>query len=235
MESPVLDAQVRDTLQKKNKQLRSRGIVPAVLYGHGIQNQNLQLSHLQFGKFYGKAGESTLVDLKIDGKDPVKVLIHDVQFDPLTQEPMHVDFYQVRMDEKITAKIPLHFVGVAAAVKDLGGTLVKNISELEVECLPADLISSLEVDISPLVDFEKDIRVKDLAIPKNLEVKNDINDTVVLVEAPRTEEELKALDEQVVEDVTAVAAAKEEKKEAEDAEEGASAGSGTKPESTKKQ
>ncbi len=221
MEILVLDAQVRETLQKKNKQLRSRGFVPAVLYGHDIKNQNLQLQEIQFGKFYGQVGESTLVDLKIADKDPVKVLIHDVQFDPLTNAPMHVDFYQVRMDEKITAKIPLHFVGVALAVKDLGGTLVKNISELEVECLPADLISSLEVDISLLVDFEKDIRVKDLTIPQNLDVKNDVNDTVVLVEAPRTEEELKALDEQVVEDVTAVAAAKEEKKEAEGSEEAA--------------
>ncbi len=235
MESLVLDAQVRETLQKKNKQLRSRGFVPAVLYGHGISNQNLQLPFLQFNKFYGKAGESTLVDLKIAGKDAVKVLIHDVQLDPLTNAPMHVDFYQVRMDEKITAKIPLHFVGVALAVKDLGGTLVKNISELEVECLPADLISSLEVDISPLVDFEKDIRVKDLTIPQNLDVKNDMNDTVVLVEAPRSEEELKALDEQVVEDVAAVATAKEEKKEAEGEEEAAAEAGPTEPASAKKE
>ncbi len=214
---PTLKAQVRTVFGKRTKTLRKEGKVPAVIYGHGVQTLPLEVSAREFEQVYKEAGENTLLTLEItkDGKaEPRNVIIHEVVHDPLKDHVLHVDFYQVRMDEKVATSVPVVFEGEAPAVKALGGVLVKPLHELEIEALPKDLPHEILVDISKLETFEDRIRVKDLAVPAGVSVKHDPEETLALVEPPRTEAELKALEEEVVEAVGEVKVEAEEKKEA---------------------
>lgn len=189
-------------------QLRQKNQVPAVLYGRGIKNVNLSADEKEFEKILKEAGESTLVDLKIDDKKPVKVLIYDVARHPVSDKAMHIDFYQVKMDEKIKTKIQLEFIGQSAAIKDLGGVLVKNFHELEIEALPQDLIHQIEADISKINTFGDHILVKDLMLPKGIKVMAGLDEIVASVVAPR-EEEAVIKEEPKIEDIKVVS---EEKK-----------------------
>jgi large subunit ribosomal protein L25 len=203
MEQIAIQATKREASGKRVKALRNAGKLPAVLYGHGVETQQIEISAKDFGKAFKQAGESTLVNLMVDGKTQ-PVLIHEVQHHYLDDHPIHVDFYAINMNEKVKVKIPLHFTGESNAVKALGGTLVKNLSEIEVECLPADLPHAFEIDISPLNTFEDAIRVSDLKISDKVNVLGPVEEVIVTVAPPRTEEEMKALEEKVEEDVTKV-------------------------------
>jgi large subunit ribosomal protein L25 len=204
MESIGLSANIRTVKGKANEKLRKGGKLPAVLYGHNVQTSDLEINEREFAKVLKQAGESTLVNLTVDGQSR-PVLIHDVQNHYLTDKPIHIDFYAVNMDEKLTATVALHFEGEAPAVKTLGGVLLKNISEIEIECLPADLPHSLIVDVSVLNTFEDAIHVKDLKVSDKVQVLTPGDEVVANVAAPRSEEELASLSEKpVVEDVTQV-------------------------------
>lgn len=203
MATITLTAVKRTVLGKQNKKIRAAGKIPAVLYGHGLKTQSLELNEKEFLKAYKQAGESSLLSLNVDGKQ-LPVLINDVQYHYLNDNPIHVDFHAISMTEKLKAHIPLHFEGEAPAVKALGGVLVKNISEVEVECLPTDLPSNIVVDISNLSTFENVIRVSDLKVSDKVKVLAQPEDVVVKVAPPRSEEELKSLEETVTEDVTKV-------------------------------
>lgn len=192
----TLNATKRDTKKEKANSLRKKGLIPAVVYGKKKDSLSLSVKANDLKKVYKEAGQSTIFDLDIDGNKK-KVLIHDISYHPVSDEVIHVDFYEVSMTEKITANVPLKFVGNAPAVLDLGGTLIENKTEVEVECLPADLPHEIEVDISPLTDFEKTIHISDIKLPEGVEIKNDPEETVVTVEPPRSEEELAELEEPV--------------------------------------
>jgi len=198
-----LSAKTRTVTGHKVGTLRADGQLPVVLYGHGVDTQSLQVDAKKFAKLYREAGSSTIIELDIDGKMQ-NVVVHDIQFDPVTEAIVHADLYQVKMDEKLTAEVPLVFKGVSAAVKDLGGMLIKSVDKLEVEALPKDLPHEITVNISTLEGFDNKISLSDLEIPAGVEVKEEREITIVSVEAPRTEEELAALDEAVTEDVEAV-------------------------------
>lgn len=195
--SLVLEAKTRTHFQKENRRLRSDGIVPAVVYGKVKENLHIQLNSLDFNKIYQKAGESTLVDLKLDEKPPLKVLIQDVHRDPVKQTTLHVDLFAIDMNEKLTAEVQLKFIGESKAIKELGGILVKNHDSLEIECLPGDLIHEFEVDISPLKTFEDRITIGNLEPPKGVVFTEKPEEVVVFVEEPRSEKELEELNEQV--------------------------------------
>lgn len=185
------------------EKVRTSGFLPGVIYGHGLETQSIQINEKDFVKAFKQAGENTLINLNIDGKDQ-SVLIQDVQYHYLKGQPIHVDFYAVKMDEKLKAKIPIHFIGESPAVKALGGILVKNLSEVEVECLPGDLPTGFEVDISKLNTFEDIIRVSDLIVSDKVKILAHTDEPVVNVAPPRTEAELESLKTEVVEDVTKV-------------------------------
>ena len=185
----TLTAQLRKETGKQNNKLREAGKVPAVLYGHNVKNQNLVLNYSDFEKVFQQAGESSLIDLKIDEQQPVKVLIHDVAHQPVSDKILHIDFYQVKMDEKITTEVELEFINESPAVKDLNGVLVKALDHLEIECLPSDLISEIKVDLSTLKTLDDIIRVKDLSAPEKVDILNDLESPVVLVEEQKKEEE----------------------------------------------
>lgn len=197
MESIVINANIRDTFGKKLAEARKGGQLPAVVYGNKKDNQSVALDIKEFGKAFATAGYSTIVELKIDGKDSENVLIHEVDLDPLTNEVRHADFLRINMNKSIRTEVPLHFVGEAPAVFQQEGSLFKNIEEIEIETLPATLPSHLEVDISGLDDFTKAIHVSDITIPDGVEVLEDGEQLVCKVEPPRSEEEIAALDEEI--------------------------------------
>ena len=237
MEELSLKASVREEAGKQNSKLRNNDLIPAVIYGRGIANKQLKVDHNQFLKIYNEAKESSLIDLSIDDAKAVKVLIQDVQRDEVTDKLIHIDFYQVKMDEKINAEINLKFVGVSQAVKELSGTLVKNKDRVEIKCFPNDLVKQIEVDISSLQTFDDFIHAKDLNIPEKLELLIDPKEVIAKVIPPRSEEELKALEEDVKEDVDQVEALEkdEEKEGEEEAAEGEEEKTEAPPEENKKE
>jgi len=194
----------RTALGKQNAAGRHQYRVPAVLYGHGITNQNLEVNERELLKIYRLAGASSLVDLKIDQAAPIKVLIHALQRHPVTPRVMHVDFYQVKMSEKLQTDIELNFIGESPAIKELGGILVRALDKVKVESLPGDLVPTIEVDISALQTFEDRIRVADLKRPAGLTILDNAEEIVATVTPPRSEAELEALSGKVEEDVAAV-------------------------------
>ncbi len=215
-----LKAESRTVLGKKVKKLRQVGILPAVVYGHKAKSQNLSIVAKDFIAAYQKAGSSSLVELDIDGADKVNVLTHEPHHDPVSGQPVHVDFYRVKMDEEIKTKIPLKLVGASEAVEQLDGTLVNPRDDVTVECLPDKLVHEIEVDISALKTFDNQIKVGDLTLPEGIKITTDPDEVIALVEAPRSEEELAELEqsttEQEAEAVEQVAGAPEEGTEGED-------------------
>ncbi len=207
--------------EKENvAKLRKVGKVPAVLYGHKVKNQSLSIDGREFDKVLKKAGESTVVDLVTDDNKTHPVLIHEVQLHYLTSAPIHVDFYEVSMTEKLKAKVALEFVGEAPAVKTLGGVLVKILNEIEVECLPADLPHNIEVSLEPLKTLTDSIHVKDIKIPAKVKVLTTAEEMVAKIQPPRdVEAELAApvTDEKAA--VEAAVAASEKPKAEGEAEE----------------
>lgn len=184
-----LNAELRSEANGKAKNIRTTGFIPAVIYGFGAGNKNIKVKKHDFEKAFAVAGEFNLVDLSIDGSQGVKVIIKDVQRDNLTGDTTHIDFYQVDMTKKISAEIPLNFIGEAKAVKEKGGTLVKNMNAVLVKCLPGDLVSHIDVDISQLVEFDQFIRLHDLVLPKGIELSSVTNEAVVGVVETKVEVE----------------------------------------------
>ncbi len=213
-----ITAETRTSTGRRAKNELKKMRIPAAMYGKGVASQIITLPKSAFVKMYAAAGFSSLVDVAVDGGSSVKAVIKEVQLHPLTNEVTHVDFHQVRMDEKMTVRIPLVFTGESLAVKGLGGTLVKSMDEVEISCLPADLPHEIAVDLSALSTFEDSIPVSSLSLPKNVEILSDLNATIATVARPMTEEEIKKLDEVVVADVSAIKSEadlkKEEKEEA---------------------
>mgnify|MGYP003393824127 CR=1 FL=1 len=185
-----IKAEKREISGKKVKNLRNEGKIPAIIYGAGESGLMLQISERDFEKVFKQAGESTLVEVEI-GNEKRNVLIHDVSLDPIKDRPMHVDFLQVRMDKLIKATVELLFDGESPAVK-LGGILVKVLREIEVEALPKDLPHQIKVDISKLVNLGDKLTIADLKLPSGVKIHADMEEVLILVEAPRSEEELKA-------------------------------------------
>ena len=184
-----LNVQLRSESNGKAKKIRATGFIPAVIYGFGKENRNIKVKKHDFEKVFAIAGEFNLVDLSIGEAAPVKVIIKDVQRDSLTGGVIHIDFYQVDMTKKITTEIPLNFIGEAKAMKESGGTLVKNMDTVEVECLPEYLISHIDVDISKLDNFDQFIRLHDLILPQGIELVSETNEAVVGVVETEVEEE----------------------------------------------
>ncbi|MFA6194296.1 MAG: 50S ribosomal protein L25 [Patescibacteria group bacterium] len=178
-----LSAQLRD----KNEKLGA-DLIPAVIYGKGVENKSLKVKKVELEKAFAAAGESNLISLDF-GSGAVKVLVKETQRDVLKNTFTHVDFYQVNMKEKITAEIPFHFIGEAKAIKELGGVLIKDMAHLEVECLPGDLADHIDVDISVLKTFDDAIRINDLTLPKGISAVSHTNEMIAAVREPKVEAE----------------------------------------------
>jgi len=192
LEFMELATEIRNSAGKSStstKNLRAEGKIPAEFYGRGMENKTLMVDRAAFRKLFKEAGENTVITLLVDGKKQ-PCLVHDVQYHPLTNEIAHVDFYGIRMDEKLQTMVPVEFTGEAPAVKEKGGIVMKAVSEIEVEALPADLPHSFTVDLSALVDLGQSIYVKDIAVPQNVKVLSDPETVLVNVTEPAPEEEI---------------------------------------------
>jgi len=187
---------------KPNK-IRKEGKVPGVVYGKHFEPIAIAIDKLELDRLYRHAGTSHLIDMTA-GEKKFKALLHNFQLHPVTGQMIHVDFIKVNMKEKIHAEVPLKFVGESHAVIQLEGSLISPIDSIEIECLPADLPAEIEVDLSVLDDFEKNIKISDLTIPAGVEVLSEPEEIIAFVQEPRSEAELEALSEEVVEDLSAI-------------------------------
>ena len=201
--------------------------MPAILYGPGVKNLSLQIDEKEFEKIYQEAGASSLIFLEI-GAEKFQVLVHEIQRDPLSNNFIHIDFYQPSLKEETEAKIPLVFEGEAPAVKELSGTLVKHIQEIEVKALPQNLPHEIKVNIEGLKTFEDNVLVKDLPAPEGVKILKEPEEIVASV-APlkKVEEELEKPIEEKVEDVEKAGEKEKEEKKEEEKEEKSTERSGT--------
>lgn len=209
----AISAATRTSMGKRSKDELKKMRIPAVIYGKGVEARSIALPRSEFLKLYAAAGFSSLIDITVEGQSPVKAVIKEVQLHPLTNEVTHIDLHQIRMDEKMTAKIPLKFVGESMAVKADGGTLVKSLDEIEISCLPANLPHEIEVDLSKLVTFEDAITIGSLSLPAGVETTDNLEATIATVSRPLTEEELKKLEESSIGDLSTIKTEGEEKRE----------------------
>ena len=228
-----LAVQTRAILGKKVKRLRKQGLVPAELYGRGLQNTHLAVTDKDFNKVFKQAGENTVVNLIInneiatppaerggrnDEEGRVAVLISGVTRHPVNDSVESVDFYQVRLDEKLKTKVPVSFTGESAAVKHQGGILIKAMPEIEVEALPNDIPQSFVVDLSKLAELNQSFYVRDLIVSDKVKILVDKKGVIVTVKPQMTEEEEKALEEKAVPSVETIKVETEEKKAEREAE-----------------
>lgn len=167
--------------------VRKEGNVPAVVYGPKQEPISVSLNKIVFEKVLKDAGESTIINLVGLGED-IEVLVHDVAFNPAKGGVEHVDFYAIEKGKEITVHVPLEFIGEAPATKQ-GGSLTKVLHEIEITCKPSVLPQNIEVDVSSLDDFEKQIHVKDLVIPAGVTVHNDADEVVAMVQEVKDEPE----------------------------------------------
>ncbi|MFA6436736.1 MAG: 50S ribosomal protein L25 [Candidatus Paceibacterota bacterium] len=196
-----IKAQKREIMGKKVSQLRDQGMIPAVIYGHDFESTPLQLDRRSFLKILSETGETTIIDLEVQGEKNEKVLIHDIARDPVTGEILHIDFYRTQADQAMIVEVPLVFEGISLAVKDLGGILVTSLKNIKVRALPADLPHNIKIDISSLKNIEDHIKVSDIPTIEKVEFLADAEEMVASIEAPRSQEEIEALSEEVKEEV----------------------------------
>ncbi|MEK7581451.1 MAG: 50S ribosomal protein L25 [Patescibacteria group bacterium] len=173
MEQTPLVAQKRTILGKKVKQLRREGILPAHVFGHKVETDHVQVNAHDFAKVFEKVGETGIIALTIDGvKKPV--MVRDTQLNPITDDLVHIDFYQVNLSEKVKVNVPIEIIGESPAVEKKIGLLLTPITEVEVEALPGDLPENIEVDITNLLNIDDEIKVKDLKVDRSkIEVLTD--------------------------------------------------------------
>lgn len=192
-----LKTQARSVTGKKVKTLRKEGFIPAELYGKGIENKHISVSEKDFAKVFKEAGENTVINLALDEKENLPVMIADVHFDNLTNKFLSVDFHKIRMDEKIEAEIPVELVGDAPAAKR-GLVVVKVMNEISVSAIPAKLPHKFEVDISKITEEGDSIHIKDLKVEKDVKILSP-EDSVIVI-ANKIEEEKEEPAPQAVEE-----------------------------------
>ncbi len=210
-----INAKKRD--DSSAEELRAEDLIPGVVYGgERKQTDSFSVSYNDFEKIFQEAGESTLIDFQIEGdQEPVKVVVKELQYNPVSDRITHIDLKQIKMGEEMEVTVELNFVGESAAVKALGGTLSKAINSVTTRCLPKDLINSIDVDLSVLETFEDSIKISDLNVPAAVTIVDDAEILVANVSAPLTEEQLAAMEETAEASVEDVEVEEKGKKEEE--------------------
>lgn len=213
--------------EKKGVKTREDGLLPAVIYGAGGGAESVSMAIKDFNKVYQEAGDSTLIDLEVDGKNCGKVLVQDVQYDPVKGRVIHVDLKRIDMNKPLVAPVELVFIGESPAIKEAGGTLVRSFETIDIECLPKDLVSHFDVDLSVLKTFDDAFRVSNLKLPVGVKIAELDGDMIIAKATPAmTEDEIKAMEAESTKDVDlskieTVAPKKEEGEEGEETVEGA--------------
>jgi large subunit ribosomal protein L25 len=184
-----LSGSPRTVTGKQVGQLRRQGLLPGVIYGPGVAARSIQLNSREASKVLRRVHGAELIDLELDGQTH-KVLVHDLQRDSLRGDFLHADLYVVDMSRPIRVHLPIHLTGSSPAVVSLSGILVRGLAELEVECLPANLIKQVEVDLGVLTEIGNSIHVRDLRLPETIKVLTDGDEQVARVTYQAKEEDL---------------------------------------------
>lgn len=216
MDQIELEVTNREILGKKARFLRRQGVTPVHLFGHGIESVALQCENVELKRVLARAGRTRLIRLKLDNeKEPRNVVVRGVQREPLTGETLHVDFYEVRMSEQIKMEVPIVLVGEAPALRSKENRLVQELNALTVECLPAKIPTSIELDISSLTEPEQAVRVKDIELDKEVTILNNPEQVMVRITLRPVEkvEEAVVVEEAAVEAPEAASLPEEESKE----------------------
>jgi large subunit ribosomal protein L25 len=186
---PKLAAARREITGKKVAKLRHSGRLPAVIFGRGLDSNNVSVDTHEFELLRRHAGPNTLIDLSVDGEASAPVLVHGVQTSVVTRRPLHVDLFVVRMTEELIVDVPLVSEGESDAVENGGGTLIHVLENVRVRALPDHLPQSIHYSIASLATFDDLIHVSDLEIPADATLLNDPSEVVARVLPPRVEEE----------------------------------------------
>jgi len=190
MATKTLKAQARKIAGRKVKNLRKTGILPGNVYGKKVKSVSVQVGLKDFENVYKEVGETGLVELEL-GKEKRPVLIHNLQLNPVTDAPVHVDFLQVDLKEKVSAEVPVELTGESPAEKQALGTVVLMLNEIEVEALPSDLPEKFEIDRGTLTEVDQVVKVADLKVDRSkVEIKMGEEEIVVKVEPPQKVEEV---------------------------------------------
>jgi len=200
-----LTIQERD-LKDSAATFREKGLLPGVYYGPKEKSTAIAANQADFVKILRQAGESTVIVLD-NGKEEVEVLIHEVSYDPVRGDIVHVDFYVPEKGKTVEVEVPIEFVGVSGAVKDMGGTLVKVLHGIEVEAFPKDLPKNITIDISALKDLDSQILAKDVKLPAGVVLITDPEEVVAAISVSEEEEVAP------VADIASIEVAKKGKKE----------------------
>ena len=210
-EKKQIKAELRTVLGRKVKKIRKEGLLPATVYGRNFEPISVQFKTMELERLFDEVGESGLVELLIDTQK-VPVLFRNPQYSPVEGELVHIDCYKVNLKEKITATVPIEFIGESQAVKE-GNNLVEVSNEVEIEALPADLPESITVDITALNTVEDMITVGDIKLDEKMEMVTQPDQVIVKVEKPRVEEVAPVEEEAQVEVPATEQKSEEEKKE----------------------
>lgn len=180
MKRPVLKAEERKILGKKIKTLRRDGLLPGNVYGKGLSSIALQVKLADFEKVHKEVGDTGLIELELNGNHH-PVLVKNLQMNFRSHSPLHADFYQVNMKEKVKAMVPVILSGEAKAVTDKVGLLLQTLSDVEIEALPDHLAENIEVNVEHLAAIDDQIKVGDLKAPEGVSIVTDPEQTVVKV------------------------------------------------------
>lgn len=190
MAQATLKAEKRNAFGRKVKTLRRQGILPANIYGKKIKSLAIQIPAQDFDKVFKTTGETNIIELKVDKEAKTRpVLATNFQKDPISDAPLHIDFHQVDLMDKVTVAVPIEIEGEAPAVKEKGAVLIRLLDEIEVEALPKDLPDKIVVDVSGLNEFDDSVLVKNLKVAEKVVINHEADETVVMVQEPKKEEE----------------------------------------------
>lgn len=234
MKRPQLTTEKRELLGKKVKKLRKEGLLPAHVYGKDIESQAIQLKLTDFQDAYKEVGETGVLDLVVDGKK-IPVLIKNLQLRYPLQTPLHVDFYQVNLKEKVKATVPVVVTGEPVAVTEKIGLLLQTLSEVEVEALPDKLPENIEVPVEHLAELNQQITVADLKAPEGVEILTDPTQVVAKIVEPVSEEPEPEEPKEGEEGAEGEEAAEGEEKDGEEKEAASTESSGESKEGEKKE
>jgi large subunit ribosomal protein L25 len=188
--SETIQAVHRTVLGKKVKRLREEGVLPGNIYGRGLPSIAIQIDSRDFRKVVLSVGIRSMFQLLLEGEsDPRHVLVRQLARSGGTGDPIHVDFYQVDLDRPIQTTVSINLVGIAPAVSDLAGTLLQHLETVQVRCLPLNIPSSFEVDVSSLKTFEDSIKITDVDFPEGVEILISEDMSIAGVQPPRVLEE----------------------------------------------
>ena len=177
----------RDVVGKKVSRLRREGVIPANVYGHGLESVSIQVPKDDLVHVMRTAGRNEIVYLRLDGDEPRPTFLRQVQRNPVTDAILHVDFYQISLREKVRMEVPVALIGTAPAEQTHGGTHLHSLDSISVEGLPTDIPSVIEVDVSGLEEIDAAIHVAELSVPEGIAVLTDPEQVVAKIAPPQVE------------------------------------------------